>query len=87
MNSHGVRYCSPNAHLFPTSLRRDEDTNFKTIFSASVWGKHQFNVAGRESEGKDALEVVQAERLTSVAVVNHVAKLHYLQQHDNPFNT
>lgn len=30
---------------------------------------------------------VQPESLTSIGVVNQVAKLHYLQQHDNPFNT
>lgn len=32
-------------------------------------------------------EEVQAESLTSITVVNQVAALHYLQQHDNPFNT
>lgn len=31
-------------------------------------------------------EEVQAENLTSIGVVNQVAKLHYLQLHDNPFN-
>lgn len=32
-------------------------------------------------------EEVQAESLNSTGAVNQVAKLHYLQQHDNPFST
>lgn len=42
--------------------------------TGSVWTQHQW-------------EAVQAERLASFSVVNQGAKLHYLQQHDNPFNT
>lgn len=32
-------------------------------------------------------EDVQAESITSICVVNQEAKMHCLQQHDNPFNT